>query len=60
NAHVSKSQQTPAEVITVEGKTRILQFHFNSSTINGAIQFTLDDVLDKKMKGAEAVTHMKL
>ncbi|GKC95498.1 hypothetical protein Tco_1160940, partial [Tanacetum coccineum] len=45
-------QQTPAKVIAVEGKTRILQFHFNSSTTKGAVQFTLDDVLDKRMKGA--------
>ncbi|GJY35627.1 putative reverse transcriptase domain-containing protein [Tanacetum coccineum] len=54
---IDQSETEPSTFFTPaadEGKTRILQFHLNSSTTKGAVQFTLDDVLDKRMKGAEA------
>ncbi|GJT16652.1 ATP-NAD kinase-like domain-containing protein [Tanacetum coccineum] len=35
------------EVLAIEGKKKTLQFHFNTSSKTGAVDFTMDDVLDE-------------
>ncbi|GJW35703.1 ATP-NAD kinase-like domain-containing protein [Tanacetum coccineum] len=34
-------------VLAIEGKKKTLQFHFNTSSKTGAVDFTMDDVLDE-------------
>ncbi|GJT62030.1 ATP-NAD kinase-like domain-containing protein [Tanacetum coccineum] len=35
------------KVLAIEGKKKTLQFHFNTSSKTGAVDFTMDDVLDE-------------
>ncbi|PWA99462.1 nucleic acid-binding, OB-fold protein [Artemisia annua] len=44
-------QQIPVEILAIEGEKHIFQFHyFNTSSKIGAVDFTLDDVLDSTVE----------
>ncbi|GJT74891.1 hypothetical protein Tco_1041616 [Tanacetum coccineum] len=45
--YTSDHQRVLLEVLTIEGKGHTFQFHFNTLSKLGAVDFTLDDVLNE-------------
>ncbi|GJR46082.1 hypothetical protein Tco_1314185 [Tanacetum coccineum] len=44
---IPNPQHMPPVVLAIEGRKHMFPFHFNASSKIGAVDFTLDDVLDK-------------
>ncbi|GJX10982.1 DNA helicase [Tanacetum coccineum] len=47
---VPSPREFPTEILSLEGKTHIFQFHYNPSCAKGKVDFFFDDILDKPLQ----------
>ncbi|GJU30806.1 peroxiredoxin-2E, chloroplastic [Tanacetum coccineum] len=57
---IPNPQQISPEVLAIEGRKHMFRFHFNTSSRIGAVDFTLDDVLDKSIGTPLSIESEKL
>ncbi|GKA56563.1 hypothetical protein Tco_0755635, partial [Tanacetum coccineum] len=56
---IPNPQHILPELLAIEGRKQTFRFHFNTSSNIGAIDFTLDDVLDEYADVGETIESAK-